>query len=155
MGCGARRATRGYLTHTSLPEEHQMLQETCQSFSEKELAPYAGDWDKNHTFPAEPVRCSLQREDPLRGLIGYGACIAAWQRASRPFGHLFVMSIQPGRIMVQLDMIWLFSSLKVYSSLLNLGICRNMVWLMLPPMWKLLSRRNEPRIGGFRALLRV
>ncbi|CAN0335265.1 unnamed protein product, partial [Hapterophycus canaliculatus] len=44
---------RGYLTWSSLPEEHTMLRDMCRSFADNELAPNAGEWDKNHTFPKE------------------------------------------------------------------------------------------------------
>lgn len=33
-----------------------MLREMCRSFADKELAPNAGEWDKNHTFPKDQVR---------------------------------------------------------------------------------------------------
>lgn len=33
-----------------------MLREMCRNFADNELAPHAGEWDKNHTFPAEQVR---------------------------------------------------------------------------------------------------
>lgn len=33
-----------------------MLRDMCRNFADNELAPHAGEWDKNHTFPAEPVR---------------------------------------------------------------------------------------------------
>uniref|UniRef100_A0AAR2L8E4 Short-chain specific acyl-CoA dehydrogenase, mitochondrial n=1 Tax=Pygocentrus nattereri TaxID=42514 RepID=A0AAR2L8E4_PYGNA len=39
-----------------LPELHQMLRQTCRDYAEKELAPVAGQLDKNHTFPAKQVR---------------------------------------------------------------------------------------------------
>ncbi|CAM9469830.1 unnamed protein product [Ectocarpus fasciculatus] len=44
---------RGFLTWSSLPEEHTMLREMCRSFADNELAPNAGEWDKNHTFPKD------------------------------------------------------------------------------------------------------
>lgn len=49
-------ATRGFLTWSSLPEEHSMLREMCRNFADNELAPNAGEWDKNHTFPKDQVR---------------------------------------------------------------------------------------------------
>ena len=33
-----------------------MLREMCRSFADNELAPNAGEWDKNHTFPKDQVR---------------------------------------------------------------------------------------------------
>ncbi|XP_041455778.1 short-chain specific acyl-CoA dehydrogenase, mitochondrial-like [Lytechinus variegatus] len=40
----------------SLPEEHEMLRKTCRDFAERELAPNAADWDKNHTYPVQQVK---------------------------------------------------------------------------------------------------
>lgn len=53
---GGFGAARTYLTWSSLPEEHTMLREMCRSFADNELAPNAGEWDKNHTFPKDQVR---------------------------------------------------------------------------------------------------
>ncbi|MDF1563445.1 MAG: acyl-CoA dehydrogenase [Deltaproteobacteria bacterium] len=39
-----------------LTEEQKMLQDTCRSFAESELAPNAGKWDEEKTFPAEAVK---------------------------------------------------------------------------------------------------
>ncbi|KAM9095099.1 short-chain specific acyl-CoA dehydrogenase, mitochondrial [Sarcophilus harrisii] len=39
-----------------LPETHQMLRQTCQDFAEKELAPIAGQLDKEHCFPGAQVK---------------------------------------------------------------------------------------------------
>lgn len=47
---------RSYLTWSSLPEEHTMIREMCRNFADNELAPNAGEWDKNHTFPRNQVR---------------------------------------------------------------------------------------------------
>eukprot|EP00045_Choanoeca_perplexa_P009407 m.90845 g.90845 ORF g.90845 m.90845 type:complete len:80 (+) comp14884_c0_seq44:2284-2523(+) len=47
-----------------LPEEHEMLKQTCRSFANEVLAPNAGDWDKNHTFPAEAVRIDINHHVP-------------------------------------------------------------------------------------------
>lgn len=33
-----------------------MLREMCRNFADNELAPNAGEWDKNHAFPKEQVR---------------------------------------------------------------------------------------------------
>ena len=38
--------TQNAHTFTHLPEEHQMLKETCRNFAEKELWPIAGEIDK-------------------------------------------------------------------------------------------------------------
>ncbi|GMI30745.1 hypothetical protein TeGR_g12734 [Tetraparma gracilis] len=56
-GVGRRAlASRSYLTHAQLPEEHQMVREMCRTFADTDLAPNAGAWDKNHTFPAAAVK---------------------------------------------------------------------------------------------------
>jgi hypothetical protein len=49
-------ATRSYLTHSQLPEEHQMIHDMCRKFADEELAPHAGKWDKEHTFPEAAVK---------------------------------------------------------------------------------------------------
>uniref|UniRef100_A0AAR2K904 Short-chain specific acyl-CoA dehydrogenase, mitochondrial n=1 Tax=Pygocentrus nattereri TaxID=42514 RepID=A0AAR2K904_PYGNA len=48
--------TRSLTQLAELPELHQMLRQTCRDYAEKELAPVAGQLDKNHTFPAKQVR---------------------------------------------------------------------------------------------------
>lgn len=44
-----------------------MLREMCRSFADNELAPNAGEWDKNHTFPKDQVR-------PLLFSFFFGTC---------------------------------------------------------------------------------
>ncbi|MFC1670879.1 acyl-CoA dehydrogenase [Spirochaetota bacterium] len=39
-----------------LTEEQEMLRDMCKSFATDELKPNAEEWDKNHEFPAEPVK---------------------------------------------------------------------------------------------------
>ena len=34
----------------------QMLKDMCADFAAKELTPYAAQWDKEHTFPADAVK---------------------------------------------------------------------------------------------------
>ena len=48
-------ATRQYTTHSQLPEEHQMIHEMCRKFADEELAPNAGKWDHDHSFPKEAI----------------------------------------------------------------------------------------------------
>ena len=58
-GHAARRHTaRRHITTSTLllPEEHQMLQQTCRDFADAELTPIAGAIDKNHTFPTEQIK---------------------------------------------------------------------------------------------------
>ena len=38
-----------------LSDTHQMLQKTCRDFADNELAPIAGQLDKEHRFPKEQV----------------------------------------------------------------------------------------------------
>lgn len=33
-----------------------MIQDMCRTFAEEQLKPHAGDWDRNHTFPADAVK---------------------------------------------------------------------------------------------------
>eukprot|EP00804_Cyclotella_cryptica_P012652 CCRYP_016925-RA/>CCRYP_016925-RA protein AED:0.09 eAED:0.09 QI:357/1/1/1/1/1/4/347/431 len=49
------RSARQYTTHSQLPSEHQMVYEMCRKFADEELAPHAGKWDKEHSFPREAV----------------------------------------------------------------------------------------------------
>mmetsp|Transcript_27982 Transcript_27982/g.58345 ORF Transcript_27982/g.58345 Transcript_27982/m.58345 type:complete len:499 (+) Transcript_27982:218-1714(+) len=46
---------RKYTTHSQLPSEHQMVYEMSRKFSEEELMPHAGEWDKKHEFPTKAV----------------------------------------------------------------------------------------------------
>uniref|UniRef100_A0A7S1Z140 Acyl-CoA dehydrogenase/oxidase N-terminal domain-containing protein n=1 Tax=Ditylum brightwellii TaxID=49249 RepID=A0A7S1Z140_9STRA len=48
-------SSRSYTTHKQLPEEHQMIYEMCRKFADEELAPNAGEWDKQHAFPTEAI----------------------------------------------------------------------------------------------------
>ncbi|XP_071480051.1 short-chain specific acyl-CoA dehydrogenase, mitochondrial-like [Diadema antillarum] len=43
-------------TLATLPEEHEMLRKTCRDYADRELAPNAAEWDKNHIYPAEQVK---------------------------------------------------------------------------------------------------
>ncbi|CAM9267132.1 unnamed protein product [Phaeothamnion confervicola] len=45
-----------YLTWKQLPDEHTMLREMCRNFADKELAPNAGAWDREHAFPKDAVK---------------------------------------------------------------------------------------------------
>lgn len=51
----SRTARRQYTTHSQLPSEHQMVYDMCRKFADEELAPNAGKWDKDHSFPREAV----------------------------------------------------------------------------------------------------
>ena len=39
-----------------LTQEQEMIRDTMRSFAEERLAPFAGDWDRHHTFPAEALK---------------------------------------------------------------------------------------------------
>jgi butyryl-CoA dehydrogenase len=47
-----------------LNDSQQMVRDTMRAFAQKRLAPFAGAWDRDHTFPREA----------LRELAGLGAC---------------------------------------------------------------------------------
>jgi butyryl-CoA dehydrogenase len=46
---------RSYTCHSQLPDEHRMIYEMCRKFADEELAPNAGKWDKEHSFPTDAV----------------------------------------------------------------------------------------------------
>ena len=50
-----------------LSEELQMIQSMCRDFANNELAPIAGEIDKNHTFPAAQVK--MMGELGLMGMV--------------------------------------------------------------------------------------
>jgi len=50
-----RTNSRNYCTYSQLPEEHQMIYESCRKFADVQLAPHAGTWDKNHVFPKQAI----------------------------------------------------------------------------------------------------
>lgn len=39
-----------------LDQEHQMIQDTMRQFAQERLAPFAAEWDRNHTFPRQALR---------------------------------------------------------------------------------------------------
>jgi butyryl-CoA dehydrogenase len=49
------RLIRQYTSHSQLPDEYKMIYETCRSFSNEELIPNAGKWDKERSFPTEAI----------------------------------------------------------------------------------------------------
>lgn len=44
------------MCHSELPEETKMLYEMVRDFSNEQLVPNAGQWDKNHEFPSNAVK---------------------------------------------------------------------------------------------------
>ena len=39
-----------------LTQEQEMIREAMRIFAQERLAPFAGEWDRNHTFPAEALK---------------------------------------------------------------------------------------------------
>jgi butyryl-CoA dehydrogenase len=39
-----------------LTQEQEMIRDSMRAFAEERLAPYASEWDRNHTFPLEALR---------------------------------------------------------------------------------------------------
>ncbi|RLN69586.1 hypothetical protein BBP00_00000254 [Phytophthora kernoviae] len=52
----ALKHARSFGFLSALPEEHAMLREMCVQYAAKNLAPIAGDLDKQHKFPADQVK---------------------------------------------------------------------------------------------------
>jgi len=54
---GKAAAGRRFIAIDSqLSDEHKMLREMCRAFSDAELAPNAGKWDKTHEFPTDAIK---------------------------------------------------------------------------------------------------
>jgi butyryl-CoA dehydrogenase len=54
-GQNHQQLVRTITCHSQLPEEHKMIYDMCRSFADEELAPNAGKWDKEHSFPTEAI----------------------------------------------------------------------------------------------------
>ena len=39
-----------------LTQEQEMIREAMRTFAQERLAPFAGEWDRNHTFPAAALK---------------------------------------------------------------------------------------------------
>jgi alkylation response protein AidB-like acyl-CoA dehydrogenase len=39
-----------------LTQEQEMIRDSMRDFAQERLAPFAGEWDRNHTFPAEALK---------------------------------------------------------------------------------------------------
>lgn len=39
-----------------LTSEQEMIRDSMRAFSQERLAPFAAEWDKTHTFPAQALR---------------------------------------------------------------------------------------------------
>ena len=33
-----------------------MIRDTCRDFADEKMVPFAGEWDKTHTFPTEAIQ---------------------------------------------------------------------------------------------------
>lgn len=55
LSIGSRVISRGIASLSSLPETHQMLQQTCRDFANEELVPEAAKFDREHLFPVDKV----------------------------------------------------------------------------------------------------
>lgn len=53
VAVGARQ--RGYANWPFLKEEHLQIREMTRAFADEELAPHAGQWDREHTYPAQAI----------------------------------------------------------------------------------------------------
>src|SRR3954462_641414 len=56
LGCHQRRTPMTSSLTFELNDEQRVLRDTIREFAESEIAPHAGEWDQNHTFPVEVVR---------------------------------------------------------------------------------------------------
>ena len=39
-----------------LTQEQEMIRDSLRAFAQERLAPFAADWDRNHTFPREALQ---------------------------------------------------------------------------------------------------
>ena len=39
-----------------LTAEQEMIRDTMRAFAQERLAPFAAEWDREHTFPAEALK---------------------------------------------------------------------------------------------------
>jgi alkylation response protein AidB-like acyl-CoA dehydrogenase len=67
-----------------LTEEQKLVQETMRAFAQRELAPHAAQWDREHTFPREALRA-------LGGLGALGMVVPEqWDGAGMDYVSLAV-----------------------------------------------------------------
>ncbi|MBI2571977.1 MAG: acyl-CoA dehydrogenase family protein [Candidatus Schekmanbacteria bacterium] len=50
-----------------LDDEMRLIRDTCKTFAEREIAPFADDWERNGTFPRE-----LYKKAAAAGILGVG-----------------------------------------------------------------------------------
>ncbi|XP_055063641.2 short-chain specific acyl-CoA dehydrogenase, mitochondrial [Misgurnus anguillicaudatus] len=56
LGVAVGHGIRSLTQLAELPELHQMMRQTCRDYAQKELAPIAGQLDKDHKYPAKQIR---------------------------------------------------------------------------------------------------
>ena len=71
----SRAAVRNYTSHSQLPSEHQMVYEMCRKFADEELAPNAGKWDKEHSFPRDAIDKLVRIQLIAASFLHRGCCI--------------------------------------------------------------------------------
>ncbi|KDO25452.1 short-chain specific acyl-CoA dehydrogenase [Saprolegnia parasitica CBS 223.65] len=64
---GSARRSMSALCFEDLSEDHTMLRDTCRLFADKELAPNAGLWDREHLYPGDAIKA--MGEMGLMGII--------------------------------------------------------------------------------------
>jgi len=64
----------------ALDEELLAMKEAARDFTQKEIVPYADQWDEEHYFPIEVVR--------KMGELGYYGCIIPEEYGGTNIGHL-------------------------------------------------------------------
>jgi butyryl-CoA dehydrogenase len=75
-----------------LSEEHEMLRKVVRDFAEREIAPHAAQWDRDHHFPVDTVRA--MGELGLFGLV----FPEEWGGAGGDFASLCVAIEELGRV---------------------------------------------------------
>ena len=58
-----------------LTQEQEMIREAMRTFAQERLAPFAGEWDRNHTFPAAALKelgCTWRARYGRSGRMGRG-----------------------------------------------------------------------------------
>ena len=59
-----------------LTQEQEMIRDAMRDFAQERLAPFAGEWDRHHTFPAE-----ARFADPAQRAVGLEA-LSRWPDAT-------------------------------------------------------------------------
>ena len=64
----------------NLSEDQQAFAQAARDFAQNEMAPYAGDWDANHTFPEETLRKAAE--------LGFAAIYTGEEHGGTGLGRL-------------------------------------------------------------------